>query len=471
MPNYSLVTPTQRVISFEDIIKPYQLLQAEYEKMDTQAEALEDLADSFADIAALDPDSKFAQTYNIYNNKLKDLSTRMADGTGNLGDYKNTIRQLTREYKKNILPMQSKYADWKKAVEEQRKVNQDSGNTAMFDRVFANMSLDEIADNSNWDYNTLTGKDIEAQTNALAKPLAESLLADPKYSQILGGQKYKIAMQYGASPLDILVEMSSDQDIPEEYRSEAVLALRGIRNNMHQRLSRNPAYNAQLVNPYITSGLYGALGKSKVEYSDNKNFMTAAQKAANNLGWARLKEAHRHNVTNEGIARDRLEMQKTKQSSRTAGGGTTTKAAQLKDAVAVITSDQEYPNKVHQFLGKEGSDDVNTILNRLEGISATSTNKVLAKYPHTWDDLTYHQQKVIKKALKDDFAVDLYDYYYVPSYDKTGNQPTRTYVQIVPKHFATVPSDIDTGYSEGSSEETSVSTYNEDGEDTYFLDN
>lgn len=248
--------------SFEEMLKPYQMMTEEYNKreaeiaaLDTKAETMRQYAQQEIDKAKLEgrQPASFATQYMNYANSLdkaaEDLATKGLRGTN-----RKTIYDLTNQYQTNVLPIENALKTRTAKADEQRKAllaNPD----LMFSTDFSNVSLQDLIDNPNLGYTIVAGDDLYKKGAAAAAAYSTRL---HEINPALNNQYLEIKNGVGKEIAD---RWLMNQDIPE---------LNAIMDNILQA-SGVTSNNLDRAKQYVKEGMYSGMVE-KVDYKDNKAY-------------------------------------------------------------------------------------------------------------------------------------------------------------------------------------------------------
>lgn len=248
--------------SFDEMIRPYQMLTEEYNKreaeiaaLDTKAETMRQYAQQEIDAAKLEgrQPASFATQYMNYASNLdkaaEDLATKGLRGTS-----RKSIYDLTNQYQTNVVPIETAVNTLNKLSEEQRKLAASNPNL-MFSTDFSNMSLQELIDNPNLGYTTISGDDLYKKGAAAAAAYSTRL---HEINPVLNNQYLEIKNGVGKEIAD---RWLISQDIPElNAAMDNILQASGVTSN-----------NLDRAKQYIKEGMYSGMVE-KVDYKDNKAY-------------------------------------------------------------------------------------------------------------------------------------------------------------------------------------------------------
>lgn len=224
-------------MSFEEILKPYQIMTEEYNKreaeisaLDTKAETMRQYADNeiIDNLQALglevneaninqwikDNPNSFATKYMNYASSLDKAAENLAT-KGLRGTNRKTIYDLTNQYQTNVVPIENAVKLRAAEIAEQKEGMKDS--TMRYSRNAAETSLEYYINNTAPTYDRLSGASLAAQVNSMVAGIAKQMRDNPRdWDPILGGQYWQTKMQQGYTEEEILLAAANDPNAPKE---------------------------------------------------------------------------------------------------------------------------------------------------------------------------------------------------------------------------------------------------------------
>lgn len=272
MPNYGLVINSKFTpFSYQELLAPVmaatqaqQQVEEAYANMEMQAALAGSKVNEQTDPVAY-------KQYKAYEEELRGLADRLAREGLSPSD-RRTMYGMRARYAKDIVPIETAYDRRRALAEEQRKMQLTANGNLRFDNDFSTLSLDALLSNPEMSYNALNGENITARASALAANFARGIVNDPKYSSILNGQYWQAKQQAGYTPEQIIMEAAGDPNAPAE--------LRQIRENIHNQLQGNAAYDRDWVDSYISQGFTSGIGQAQYSTMGDQSYLNAAQRQA-----------------------------------------------------------------------------------------------------------------------------------------------------------------------------------------------
>lgn len=267
MANYSLVIGSKfQPFSFERYLQPLQIYGQAYKE---QEDALADLATKASIWDGLTEGSvKAHDTYQAYAQALEDEASRLATEGLNPASRRAMLNMRSR-YAKEITPIEIAFNRRRELAAEQRKLLA-ADSSLRFDNDYSTMSLDKLIENPDMSYVSLSGREIAARTSAIAAQYAKTIQNEPQYQKILNGQYWQAKIQQGYTPEQIIAEATGNSDAPVE--------LKRIRQEIHDSIKDNGAYDADWANAFISQGMNSAIGTQQYSTINNGDYINAYQR-------------------------------------------------------------------------------------------------------------------------------------------------------------------------------------------------
>lgn len=266
--------------SFDEMIRPYQMLTEEYNKreaeisaLDTKAETMRQYAQQEIDRAKLEnrQPASFATQYMNYANSLdkaaEDLATKGLRGTN-----RKTIYDLTNQYQTNVVPIETALKTRTAKSDEQRKAHLANPNL-IFDRDFSTIGLQELIDNPDLGYTTYNLKDFE-ERGALS---GAGILGRMTENAVLDPSKQWYNITKGVSQNDLIRWQSGDTDASHYDDAQSINALNAARAEAAKIASTVPENLRGEVFNRVFENSVNAM-KQTIRERTNANFMSDAQK-------------------------------------------------------------------------------------------------------------------------------------------------------------------------------------------------
>lgn len=209
MANYSLVVNSKfQPFSFDRYLQPYQIYGQNYKEIEEQYTDLSTKAGIWDGLANEQTDPYTYKMYKTYANDLENQASQLASEGLNAVSRKNMLNMRAR-YSKEIIPIEQAYNQRSKLAEEQRKLRA-ANPSIMFDRDFSSISLDELLDNPELSYTSVSGDDLYKKGKEAAISASSRMM---NVSPALQGQYWKIRQGYGADAANKF--LLNQSNIPE----------------------------------------------------------------------------------------------------------------------------------------------------------------------------------------------------------------------------------------------------------------
>lgn len=209
MANYSLVVNSKfQPFSFDRYLQPYQIYGQNYKEIEEQYTDLSTKAGIWDGLANEQTDPYTYKMYKTYANDLENQASQLASEGLNAVSRKNMLNMRAR-YSKEIIPIEQAYNRRSKLAEEQRKLRA-ANPSIMFDRNFSSISLDDLLDNPELSYTSVSGDDLYKKGKEAAISASSRMM---NVSPALQGQYWKIRQGYGADAANKF--LLNQSNIPE----------------------------------------------------------------------------------------------------------------------------------------------------------------------------------------------------------------------------------------------------------------
>lgn len=209
MANYSLVVNSKfQPFSFDRYLQPYQIYGQNYKEIEEQYTDLSTKAGIWGSLANEQTDPYTYRMYKTYANDLENQASQLASEGLNAVNRKNMLNMRAR-YSKEIIPIEQAYNQRSKLAEEQRKLRA-ANPSIMFDRDFSSISLDDLLDNPELSYTSVSGDDLYKKGKEAAISASSRMM---NVSPALQGQYWKIRQGYGADAANKF--LLNQSNIPE----------------------------------------------------------------------------------------------------------------------------------------------------------------------------------------------------------------------------------------------------------------
>lgn len=261
--------------TYEQLIKPLEDYTKAYNEVEEQYANLAKQTEEFRDVATRENSPEAYAMFNRYATDLENVTDDFSRGM-TLANRKQLLG-LKRRYAKEITPIARADAARQEALKYRRETRA-RDNSAIF--KVENLSLDDFLHGKTVSEDYISGKDVMARTSAKAEALGKALFSDPEFKEVLNGQKFQITQQNGMTP-EMFYAVVNDQldnpNISEALRTK----LQGFRQIMNDELAIvsdwGEAARQQVLNS-VTTGMYAGLAKPIYQFTENGEYINAAQR-------------------------------------------------------------------------------------------------------------------------------------------------------------------------------------------------
>lgn len=260
-----------RPFSYSEMLAPIEAATTEHRaieeglgEMSAKAGMLDKLANQQSDPVA------YAQ-YKTYADDL----TKQADLLARQGltpESRRGLLNMKRRYSNEITPIEVAATKREELTKAQREAIQKDP-SLMFNIDYGTASLDDLINNPNATYNTISGSELSKRASMMASNLAKTIQENPQYQSILGGQYFQQMQQLGYTPQQVMQTIMNDPDAPSELKQVADTVWQEAGLDTWDQATQTRARD------YINAGLYDAIGTQKFDTQGNRAFMSPAESA------------------------------------------------------------------------------------------------------------------------------------------------------------------------------------------------
>ena len=260
MPNFNYTSSARFTpFTFEEMLRPLAMYTEVYNSNQDYIAELGAKADMLKAYANEVPNSKASKLYNQYAKDLEDQAASMAKEGLSPSSIQN-IRKLRRRYSSEITPIETAVNTRKERYAEQRKLAA-SNPSIMFDRDFSRVSIDELLDNPELGYTSVSGNELYAKGKEAAMAASSRLL---ETIPALQGQYWKIRQGYGADAANQF--LLNQANIPELNEAvNRIISQSGVTEN-----NKNRAID------YAISGIMSGMTYDE-KYQANRGYISPAE--------------------------------------------------------------------------------------------------------------------------------------------------------------------------------------------------
>lgn len=260
-----------RPFSYSEMLAPIEAATTEHRaieeglgEMSAKAGMWDKLADQQSDPIA------YAQ-YKTYADDL----TKQADLLARQGltpESRRGLLDMKRRYSNEITPIEVAATKREELTKAQREAIQKDP-SLMFNIDYGTASLDDLINNPNATYNTISGSELSKRASMMASNLAKTIQENPQYQSILGGQYFQQMQQLGYTPQQVIQTIMNDPNAPSELKQVADTVWQEAGLDTWDQAIQTRARD------YINAGLYDAIGTQKFDTQGNRAFMSPAESA------------------------------------------------------------------------------------------------------------------------------------------------------------------------------------------------
>lgn len=231
MANYSLVIDSKfQPFTFEEMLTPWTMYKAEYDKLEDNAVTLQKNADVFKYLSeTLPEDSKARQIYDNYSNQLNQYVDDVLKRGVSIGA-RNGIMQMKRRYAGEIGRLEEANTALQKELEQRRQMGaKDSSLLYATD----NLNIDAFLDKKTPNLYSISGTELYTRGAAAGKAASSRIVSAGDRGRTLGGYYRDWISRVGYNADSINAFRQNASALPElQEAAEAILAERGVQQNL-----------------------------------------------------------------------------------------------------------------------------------------------------------------------------------------------------------------------------------------------
>lgn len=272
MANYSFISNAKfRPFSYQEMLQPLQAYTNEYNTIQEGMGELSTKAGVFEKLANEQTDPKTYAMYKQYSNDLAKQAESLAK-QGLTPGSRQGLMEMKKRYSSEIVPIEAALSKREELTKAQREAIQRDP-SLMFDVNYGMVSLDDLVNNPNATYNTISGTELTKRSAQMAQNLAKTIQSNPQYKSILGGQYFQQMQQMGYTPQQIMQTVMNDPNAPAELRQVADTVYKEAGLDTWDKETQSRARD------YINAGLYEAIGTQRYDTQANRGFMSPGEAA------------------------------------------------------------------------------------------------------------------------------------------------------------------------------------------------
>jgi len=272
MANFNFVSGAKfRPFSYQEMLQPLQAYTNEYNTIQEGMGELSTKAGVFEKLANEQTDPKTYAMYKQYSNDLAKQAESLAK-QGLTPGSRQGLMEMKKRYSSEIVPIEAALSKREELTKAQREAIQRDP-SLMFDVNYGMVSLDDLVNNPNATYNTISGTELTKRSAQMAQNLAKTIQSNPQYKSILGGQYFQQMQQMGYTPQQIMQTVMNDPNAPAELRQVADTVYKEAGLDTWDKETQSRARD------YISAGLYEAIGTQRYDTQANRGFMSPGEAA------------------------------------------------------------------------------------------------------------------------------------------------------------------------------------------------
>lgn len=260
-----------RPFSYSEMLAPIEAATTEHRAIEEGLGEMSAKAGMWDKLANQQSDPVAYAQYKTYADDL----TKQADLLARQGltpESRRGLLDMKRRYSNEITPIEVAATKREELTKAQREAIQKDP-SLMFNIDYGTASLDDLINNPNATYNTISGSELSKRASMMASNLAKTIQENPQYQSILGGQYFQQMQQLGYTPQQVMQTIMNDPNAPSELKQVADTVWQEAGLDTWDQATQTRARD------YINAGLYDAIGTQKFDIQGNRAFMSPAESA------------------------------------------------------------------------------------------------------------------------------------------------------------------------------------------------
>jgi hypothetical protein len=260
-----------RPFSYSEMLAPIEAATTEHRAIEEGLGEMSAKAGMWDKLANQQSDPIAYAQYKTYADDLTKQAGLLAR-QGLTPESRRGLLDMKRRYSNEITPIEVAATKREELTKAQREAIQKDP-SLMFNIDYGTASLDDLINNPNATYNTISGSELSKRASMMASNLAKTIQENPQYQSILGGQYFQQMQQLGYTPQQVMQTIMNDPNAPSELKQVADTVWQEAGLDTWDQATQTRARD------YINAGLYDAIGTQKFDTQGNRAFMSPAESA------------------------------------------------------------------------------------------------------------------------------------------------------------------------------------------------
>lgn len=260
-----------RPFSYSEMLAPIEAATTEHRAIEEGLGEMSAKAGMWDKLANQQSDPVAYAQYKTYADDLTKQANLLAR-QGLTPESRRGLLDMKRRYSNEITPIEVAATKREELTKAQREAIQKDP-SLMFNIDYGTASLDDLINNPNATYNTISGSELSKRASMMASNLAKTIQENPQYQSILGGQYFQQMQQLGYTPQQVMQTIMNDPNAPSELKQVADTVWQEAGLDTWDQATQTRARD------YINAGLYDAIGTQKFDTQGNRAFMSPAESA------------------------------------------------------------------------------------------------------------------------------------------------------------------------------------------------
>ena len=270
---YIVLNSKFKPFSYSEMVQPMMMATEAHQQAENNYGDLTLEANKMEALINSQSDSKSYGMYKKYADDLKAQAEELSSKGLTLNSRKN-LNNIRARYGSEIEPIKAASNEYAKMIETRQQLSS-RGSGVVFKNKYS--SVDDFLGGRKADNEYLSEKDIIATAGAEFQAYSQTLLKDPEFTKILGGQKYQMLQKSGYSPEAITQVLMGDPAAQPKLKEMYEAKWKSLGADAYAPEDQEKIKGA------LSTAMYAGLQKPVVNYMNNEEYVNAAQRKSYQL--------------------------------------------------------------------------------------------------------------------------------------------------------------------------------------------
>lgn len=266
---YIVLNSKFKPFSYSEMVQPVMMATEAHQQAENNYGDLTLEANKMEALINSQSDSKSYGMYKKYADDLKAQAEELSSKGLTLNSRKN-LNNIRARYGSEIEPIKAASNEYAKMIETRQQLSS-RGSGVVFKNKYS--SVDDFLGGRKADNEYLSEKDIIATAGAEFQAYSQTLLKDPEFTKILGGQKYQMLQKSGYSPEAIAQVLMGDPAAQPKLKEMYEAKWKSLGADAYAPEDQEKIKGA------LSTAMYAGLQKPVVNYMNNEEYTNAVQRA------------------------------------------------------------------------------------------------------------------------------------------------------------------------------------------------